>query len=224
MVNKKQQTTKQKEATLYKPENKKTVDKVTVIMITLQSLTFAALLTIIGLLTGIQVNTNQLDSMQNAITKIEERTNNIEDMKSGIDKLLGKNGIAEITPTDGGFLSTDNVKIIISPNSVTQKTWFSIDKISASNLPANLPDNLYIYDDGIEWSSQGIKLHNSAYVQWGISADTDCDEIKILYWNNSSKSWQDVIPDICSTASASNYDVEFSVNEEGYYVLTRLVN
>src|SRR4030042_2056101 len=107
----------------------------------LQAVITGGIFIIIGLLASIQMNTNKLSDMQTTLARVEERTKDIEGIKSGVDKLLGKAGVAEITPTNGGTLITNNVEIDIPPNSVSEPTLFRVEKISVAGLPAYLPTN-----------------------------------------------------------------------------------
>ncbi len=166
----------------------------------------------------IEEHTNQLNDMNTTLARVEERTKDIEGMKSGVDKLLGKAGVAEITPTSGGILTTKNVEIDVPPNSVSEPILFRVDKISVSGLPASLPSNDYEYSDGFMWSTQGVNLGNNASVAWVLGPNTDCVSTKILYWNSDTKAWQEVPPEKCSTAIAL---IIFSAKDGGYYVLAK---
>jgi len=168
-------------------------------------------------LTTIEGHTNQLSVMQTTLAGIEERTKDIGDMKSGVDKLLGKFGIAEVTST-GGTLAANNVQVEIPPNSVTEPTWFSLEKISSSSLPAALPNKNYKYSDGFVWSTQGVKLGSAASVAWGLALGSDCEQTKILHWNTTDYMWQEVPTEYCSTSHAL---VGFNAKAGGYYVLTK---
>lgn len=184
------------------------------------SFILAALLTIVGLLNGIQTNTNRLSTIETTLARVEERTKDIEGIKSGVDKLLGKAGIAEITPTNGGILITSNVEIEIPPNSVSESILSSVEKIPSSSLPATLPNEDYVYRDGFVWSTGGVKLDNYASVAWGLTAGAKCDDTKILYWNGAKNMWQEVPPEYCSTESSL---VGFGAKVDGYYVLTQKI-
>lgn len=199
----------------------------------LQAIIVGGLLIVIGLLSSIQINTNQLSDIkttltkveehtnqltdiQNILTRVEERTKHIEGVKSGVDRLLGKFGIAEITPTDGGILVTSNVKIEVPPNSVPEPTWFSLETTSSSNLPAALPNKDYIYTSSIAWSG-GRELSNYADVTWNLAVGSDCEQTKIFYWNHNSNMWQEVVTEYCSPTLDL---LRFHTKASGYYVLT----
>jgi hypothetical protein len=199
---------------------RKTKEKTEVLMPRwLQGVITAALFSIISLLVCIQINTNQISDMQKTLARIEERTKDIEDMKSGVDKLLGKSGMTQITPTTGGTLSANNVQIEIPPNSVTESTWFSIEKIPFSSLPAVLQAG-YQYSDGFDWSTEGVRLGSNANVKWGLTSGTDCEKTTVLHWNTSNDVWQEVPTEYCSASSTL---LGFYVQSGGYYVLARKV-
>jgi len=186
----------------------------------LKGFIIGALLIIVGLLTGIQINTLQLSDMKTTLAGIEERTKDIEGVKSGVDKLLGRAGVAEITPTDGGTLINGNVEIDVPPNSVSEPILSRVEKIPSSSLPAALPNKNYEYSDGFNWLTQGVKFGSDARVEWGL-AGSDCEQTKILYWNTTDYMWQEIPPEYCSDPTAL---VGFNVKTGGYYVLTRRIN
>jgi hypothetical protein len=169
-------------------------------------------------LTRIEEHTKQLNDMKTTITGIEERSKDIGDMKAGVDKLLGRFGIAEVTPASGGSLSANNVQIDIPPNSVAEPTYFSLDKISSANLPATLPNNNYQYSDGIILSSIGDNVKVNAQAKWDlVSFGANCEEAKILYWNPINDMWQEVLPQSCTPTGI----IGFNAQNGTLYILTK---
>jgi hypothetical protein len=149
---------------------------------------------------------------------IEERNKDIGDMKSAVDRLVGRFGITEITPNIGGTLTANNVQIEIPPNSVNEPTYFSLDKIPYSNLPAALPDNKYQYSDAMMLSSVGNNVKVNAQVKWDLVAfGANCVEAKILYWNPVNNMWQEVLPQSCTPTGV----IGFNAQNGTLYVLTK---
>lgn len=197
-------------------------------------LILAVQLTIVGLLTSIQMNTtnqinqmqktltsiegqtNQLTDVNNTLARVEERIKDIEGMKSGVDKLLGKFGIAEITPTNGGTIMVGNIVVNVPPNSVSEPTWVTVEKIPSSSLPKVLPSQYYVYSDSFKWSTEG-NLNNDATVEWNLAVGSECEQTKILYWNSNTAMWQEIPPEYCSnTASLVGFGAK-----TGVYVLAK---
>jgi hypothetical protein len=198
----------------------------------LQGVITAGIFIIIGLLTSIQINTNrlaempttltnveghtgQLSEMNEALVRVEEHTKDIGSIRSGMDKLLGKFGIAEITPTNGGTITVGDIVINVPPNSVSEPTWVTVEKIPASNLPAIIPSKYYVYSDGFKWSAEN-NLSGEVTVSWDLIAGLECGRTKILYWDDDISTWQEVPTGYCSTVSGL---VAFGAKSEGYYVL-----